>query len=168
MQKATSKSTSINKDKLPAIYGKLDKLVAPDTYILDYGCGRFTGHLHAWAAAHDCILLPYDPFNQDDSTNTESWETALAVSAEGGRLIAICSNVLNVIDDDDAMETVLQNISRLSCPAYFTVYEGDKTGVGRYTGPDSYQRNDVLKDYLPATRKHFSTCSTKHGMMICW
>ena len=52
-QEFTSKNTSVNKAKLPAIYNKLNwevinatnKAYAVDNTVIDYGCGKHTNHI---------------------------------------------------------------------------------------------------------------------------
>lgn len=63
------------------------------------------------------------------------------------RCIGICSNVLNVIDSDDVVRDVIVNLQGFARTCYYTVYEGDKSGTGRYPTSDSYQRNASLKSY---------------------
>lgn len=164
MQKATSKTTSINKTKLPAIYGKLAKLDGIGTidYILDYGCGKYTDHITAWCDERGIKYLPYDKYNQDDTTNDTSLETALMAKIAGMRIIGVCSNVLNVIDDNGALQDVVNDLQFHTNMAFYTVYEGDKTGNGRYTGTDSYQRNLPLKGYT----KYIRNAAIKNGMII--
>ena len=75
--------------------------------------------------------------------------------------IIICSNVLNVICSNIELERVHDKVSSLSRSGYYfiSVYEGDKTCVGRKTKPDCWQRNQPVKNYL----KGNEIC--KHGVI---
>ncbi len=145
MQKYTSRSTSINSTRLPVVYRKIR--IVPGTNVFDFGCGRYTDHIRAYLYQHNMHLLPYDPFNQSESTNKESIRTLLI----NGCSAIVCSNVLNVIDDDLTIVSILKDIStfvRLGATAYLTVYEGNRTGIGKQTGKDQWQRNQPLRTYL--------------------
>ena len=75
--------------------------------------------------------------------------------------IVICSNVICVIDDDITVQNIINQAIRTSqgqfrsfnenapLPTYFfKIYEGDRSGIGKQTGKDQYQRNMKVKDYL--------------------
>ena len=46
MQTFTSSATSINRSKLPAVYGKA-KLSRTTPFLVDYGCGKYTDHIES-------------------------------------------------------------------------------------------------------------------------
>jgi len=77
----------------------------------------------------------------------------------------ICSNVLNVIDDEDTLRftgIILSHIAwNTGGKMFVTVYEGDRSGIGRQTGPDQYQRNAPLREYL----KYFPIAEIRSGMI---
>lgn len=149
MQNFTSAATSINKNRLPAVYGKV--AFAANDVILDYGCGRYTDHIRA-ALPEGAEYLPYDIFNQPQTVNYASVQRIHKLRAERRPVTVVCSNVLNVIDGDAEIRNVLQNIAVIirstRGTAYITVYEGNRSGIGRQTGPDQWQRNQKLADYL--------------------
>ena len=82
----------------------------------------------------------------------------------GHRLLAICSNVLNVIDSDDALNETLEVLACAQNVA-ITVYEGDKSGIGRATKDDCWQRNERLATYLPKVQRYFPNAHIRHGMI---
>lgn len=127
-QRYTSAGTSINKNKLPAVFNKV--VFNKGSSVLDYGCGRYIDHIRAKVIEQGCKYYPYDPYNLPSSK-----------LPEGEVTYGVCSNVLNVIAEDNIMEDIIKTVCEKSEIAYFTVYEGDKTGVGKATGKDSYQRN---------------------------
>ena len=151
-QKCTSKNTSINRSKLPAIYNHInyDLLIftryisAQKDYdilrrpvILDYGAGKHTNHIRKFLLKKYIDYLAYDPYNGSD----EDWDK---VKPD----LIICSNVLNVIDDDEAMKAVHDYVASQNCPYLITVYEGNKSGIGAISKKDCYQRNSKTKDYI--------------------
>ena len=117
-QEYTSKDTSINKSKLPAIF----KLVnfQPNTINLDYGGGKFD-NASEYLAEQDVLNLIYDPFNRSTEHNNN---VISEIRNNGGADTATCSNVLNVIKERDVRLNVLKNISKLVKPGgivYITV-----------------------------------------------
>ena len=162
-QRYTSAATSINKNKLPAVYNKVT-FSAPA--VLDIGCGKYTEHIRARLTAQGIDYLPYDPYNQPDDVNRQSCVYAEHYVKICHPLAVVCSNVLNVIDNDDAVKALARSIqwwvTRSQGTGYVTVYEGDRTGNGRQTGKDSYQRNEPLRAYL----KYFSNARISNGMII--
>lgn len=164
MQTYTSKATSINKEKLPAVYRKAS-ISAP--VVFDYGCGKYTDHImeHLDKQCH-AVLLPYDPFNQPKEVNRKSRQLLTNCIMHDIPVDVICSNVLNVIDNDTSINTIAWNIQNIVNKTggigYITVYEGNRSGIGKQTGPDQYQRNEPLRSYL----KYFSNAIIKNGMII--
>lgn len=134
-QKYTSACTSINKARLPCVY---NKVAFPEgKSVLDYGCGRYIDHIKKKVEEQGCEYHPYDPYNLPDSKIPKKKFD-----------FAVCSNVLNVIAEKEKVKEVIRDVCKNSIVAYFTVYEGDGTGVGRATGKDSYQRNEKLNKYV--------------------
>lgn len=163
MQTYTSSATSINKAKLPAVYRKAT-FSAP--FVLDYGCGRYTDHIHAFLNKEGRALFPFDPFNQPDVVNNETTRRTHLSMQYHIPLDVVCSNVLNVIDDVDTIRKIADQIQtvveRTGGTAYITVYEGDRSCIGRATGHDQYQRNEPLRSYL----KYFPYGTIRNGMIV--
>ena len=157
-QTFTSSATSINKAKLPAVYSKAP-LSAP--VVIDYGCGKYTNHIRE--AIPDKVYLPYDPYNQPEKVNKMTMRIAKRTLCP---IDVVCSNVLNVIDSDEVVQSIVNEIETIVFKnhgtAYFTVYEGDRSGIGRQTGPDQYQRNEPLRKYL----RFFRLADIRNGMII--
>ena len=99
--------------------------------------------------------------------------------------VIICSCVLNVINDDEALNQLIANICDMSViqepsgiyrmnPVYIAVYEGNKSGVGRQTKKDCWQRNERLSaylerfnDYIKKKYNHNANFfKTKYGMIV--
>ena len=161
MQNFTSSATSVNKTRLPAVYRKAT-FSAP--YVLDYGCGKYTDHI--WEHLRSRGYFPFDPFNQPASVNISTMRNVQRCVVEHIPLDVVCSNVLNVIDSDGEVSRICYNIEKIVTAtggtAFITVYEGDRSNVGRQTGKDSYQRNAPLQDYL----RFFHNATISHGMII--
>lgn len=139
-QRYTSAGTSINKNKLPVVFSKI--AFTKGSTVLDYGCGRYIDHIRAKVTEQGCKYYPYDPYNLPSSKLPESKVT-----------YGICSNVLNVIAEDNIIEDIIKTVCEKSEIAYFTVYEGDRSGVGKVTGKDSYQRNAKTMWYATLMKK---------------
>lgn len=148
-QNYTSANTSINKNKLPAVYGKAHFSAKN---VLDYGCGAYTEHIRQYVESMNKIYLPYDPYNQSIDEALDTRDKIQLLLANGCPIDVVCSNVLNVIDDEEEIngiaKTIMDIIMQTGGFGFVTVYEGDRSGVGRATGRDQYQRNEPLKSYL--------------------
>lgn len=144
-QQRTSAGTSINAQKLPRIYSALRAVLAGQPFI-DYGCGRYTAHLKAYAESIGAEPHFCDPYNQPEAVNRET-------AAFTGAAFSICSNVLNVIDSDLAVtDCIARALTLGNGRAFFTVYEGNGSGRGAETqSGQSWQRNARLRDYARFT-----------------
>lgn len=162
MQKYTSKATSINRDKLPAVYGKVS---FRGSFVLDYGCGKYTAHISKHLAGR-AVYLPYDPYNQPAEVNNMTRLFLKTAKETGLGVDVVCSNVLNVIDDTATVQKIAEEIEDIvtatAGTGYVTVYEGNRSGKGKQTGPDQYQRNEPLREYL----KYFRNAHIKNGVII--
>jgi len=162
-QTFTSSATSINSARLPAVYRKA-KLVAP--FVIDYGCGKYTEHIKEHLNKQGIHLFPYDPYNQPERVNEKTMESLRIACDTGLMMDVVCSNVLNVIDDDRTVlfiaETIENIVNKTGGKAFVTVYEGNRSSVGRRTGSDQYQRNEPLRNYL----RFFRNATIKNGMIV--
>lgn len=157
----TSKATSINSTKVPAVF-RLVKDWAPGQVNIDIGGGRYdtaTDYLWQTYGAHNLII---DPYNR-----TPEWNAAVRSLARNAGSATI-SNVLNVIPELGARLDVLwqaHELLALGAPVYITVYEGDGTGTGRQTGSDCWQENRKLASYLEEVRQVFPD-AVRRGKLI--
>lgn len=147
-QTYTSANTSINSSKLPAVYSKVDfdaMATCFGLYVLDYGCGKFNnGKVYIESMGGE--WFGYDPYNRTQEENKE----ALTIIPS----CILCSNVLNVIAEEDIIQQIVDDITGTELPYFFTIYEGNKSGMGGQSKDDCYQRNEATKAYLrffPAT-----------------
>lgn len=153
-QTYTSANTSINSTKLPAVYSKVT--FAPDMAVLDYGCGRYTDHLKTFCEGFGATWSGFDPFNYPTNIDGKTFD------------LVLCSNVLNVIDSDRAVYHVARSLAektRTACVV--TVYEGDRSGNGRPTKDDCYQRNERLNAYVRFLEPYFEAVKVRNGAIWC-
>jgi hypothetical protein len=161
----SSASTSINVSKLPAVYNKIPwhhYTNSADVYhILDIGCGRIEtqGKINSFLFDRGLYsFFPYDPYHECIKSKKL---TKVIMNNKDFNKVVICSNVLNVIDNDESLDELIALLCDLIVyttvdppgiyvmnPCYITVYEGDRTGVGRESKKDCWQRNERLCSYL--------------------
>lgn len=161
-QEFTSENTSINKNKLPAVYRLIN--IPEGSVGIDFGGGK-------WDTAVEFIrdlgatLCVYDPYNRTAQHNREMLKT---LKANGGADWAVNSNVLNVIKEPEARQSVLRNISKITksgAPVYITVYQG--RGDAK-EGPtkSGYQLNRKTQDYLEEIQEVFPDAKRKGKLII--
>lgn len=175
-QEFTSKNTSINSTKLPSIYHNrhftrcVQSII--DTTgtccIIDYGCGKYTNHIamDVYKKYHGLAAIKfYDKYNQSASVNKD---TLLYMTVAD---VTVVSNVLNVIKEEEVIRDILRDLFRnITCShgfVYFSIYEGNKSGIGKQTKEDCWQRNEPAENYIPLLKEYFN-CVIQHGnILIC-
>ena len=163
MQNYTSKNTSVNATKVPAVFRKA--LYSIGEINLDYGGGKYdtaTRYLQPYGKTN----LIYDPYNRTKEHN-QNVEDELFLNC--GADSCTMSNVLNVIDKLEDRLAALTHAKSLMKPMayiYITVYEGDRSGCGRETKKDCWQANRPLKSYLKEVKKVFYWARVYNGMII--
>ena len=161
-QEFDSAATSINSNKLPAIYSMVN--FNEGDVVIDFGGGKFDNAVE-YIKDKGATLVVYDPYNRSAEHN----EQVLATLEEnGGADAAVNSNVLNVIKEPEARKAVLQNIKQLTkpgAPIYITVYEGRGDGV---EGPtkSGYQLNRKTEAYLDEVREVFPDAIRKGKLIV--
>lgn len=172
MANYTSKNTSVNTKQLPAIYRKIDWTALYHNwckhhdntkdifYIVDWGCGKETSHIEKYIYERlpkdKAKYLGYDPYWKTQSEN-DSIDSIIGCAFRNRVDIGcfICSNVLNVIKQDKTvidLKYMFQFYHKyLNTPYFITVYEGDRSCVGKETKPDCWQRNQPLHFYCNLT-----------------
>lgn len=160
-QEFTSENTSINKNKLPAVYRLIT--IPEGSVGVDFGGGKWNTaieHIRDLGAT----LCVYDPYNRSKAYNKETLKT---LRANGGADWAVTSNVLNVIKEPSARKAVLENISKITksgAPIYITVYEGRGDSKAGQT-KSGYQLNRKTKDYIEEIQEVFPD-ATRRGKLI--
>lgn len=188
-QMHSSKNTSVNTTRLPAVYNKIYwgryNTLTDQYHIFDIGCGCLKTQriiketladygitrFYPWDPHHECII------NKD--------KTLQVMNNTSIKKVIICSNVLNVIDNDDALNSLIARICDMSViqepdgiyrmnPVFITVYEGNKSGVGCETKKDCWQRNERMRVYLEKFNNYIKNkynhnanfFKTKYGMIV--
>ena len=155
-----SAATSLN--QIPSGMKKVNW--QPGTTNVDIGGGRFdtaTEYLREQGVEN----LVFDPFNRNAEHNKEVAERVRDNKVD----TATCHNVLNVIDSELSRANVILQAAKAIKPdgtAYFTVYEGDKSGVGRQTKSDSWQNNRPTKDYVREIEAYFDDVKVKNNVIV--
>ena len=139
-QSYSSKNTSVNSKKLPAIYNKIKWRSFSGQTVLDIGAGKYTQHIKDFLSYWDIHYVPFDPYNCSAEDNLY----ASCVHPD----VVICSNVFNVIKEKEVIYDLYFMIASFNVPFFITIYEGDKSWVGRETKKDCYQRNETIDAYV--------------------
>ena len=142
MKIITSKNTSVNKTRLPAAF----RHFTPIGNVLDYGAGKYIDHIRKYVHSKGCAYYPYDPYNRTEGENV----TTIECGVKHGFDTVYCCNVLNVINCDDIVFYVCRDLLDLCNSGgriVIQIYEGDKSGEGRETKSDCYQRNEKTINY---------------------
>lgn len=161
-QEFDSADTSINSSKLPAVYKLIS--IPEGTVGVDFGGGRFNNAVE-YIRDLGATLCVYDPYNRTAQHNREMLKT---LKANGGADWAVNSNVLNVIKEQEARQSVLKNISKITksgAPIYITVYEG-KGDAKEGPTKSGYQLNRKTQDYLEEIQEVFPDAKRKGKLII--
>ena len=157
-QRYSSANTSINSKKLPAIY-TLRSNDLREKEIIDIGGGKYD-IAKEWGRANGADVNIYDPYNRSEEEN------AHALNRKGYD-VSIISNVLNVIYEPEIRRNLVVLATEKSPITYITVYEGDKSGVGRVSQEDCWQENRKTKDYVAEIQSYVPDMKvTRRGKVI--
>lgn len=168
-QEFASAETAINgkQGKLPAVF---KKATIPDgALVLDYGGGTVESEAVAqdYLNQFNATEMLYDPFNQTAEHNRN---VVSELRKNGGADVGICSNVLNVIKEEEVRLDLLNKIKKLLKPgaiAYISVYEGGGSGEGAATqSGKSYQNKRKLATYLDEVQSVFPEATRKGAVII--
>lgn len=165
-QEFKSAGTSINKEKLPATFKKLEAMgiVKPGMIVADIGGGKFDNAIE-WAKQKGSSLHVIDPYNREFSYNKKNIE-----EVRGKSDIATINNVLNVIKEPTQRKKVLLRAKRAlkeGGQVFILIYEGDKSGEGKVTqGGQSWQNNLKTAAYLDEVKEVFGNATVKKGMIV--
>lgn len=165
-QTVSSAETSINKDKKAAAFGTLDNegVWKEGVVNLDIGGGRFD-NVTTFLEGKGVINYIFDPYNRTPAQNNEVVRNAANSQSD----TVTINNVLNVIPEEDSANqrrVLLQakNALKKGGTVYISVYEGNRTGVGKYTSK-GYQQNKKTADYLPLVKSVFPNAFVKNGII---
>ena len=162
-QEISSAETSINSSKIPTLFHLVD--FKDGSLNLDYGGGKFDNVADYLESEYGATNLVYDPYNRSSEHNKAVLDQ---VRKNGGADTVTCSNVLNVIKEPSARLAVIRNCKNYlknGGTAYFTVYVGDSSGVGKITSK-GYQLNQKTPWYVDEISQVFSNVSRKGQLII--
>ncbi len=163
-QEFTSANTSTNSKKIPALFTMAKANFEPDTINFDIGGGKYdtaTDYLHGLSVEN----LIWDKYNRSEEWNKNVIDTLIKC---GGADTVTISKVLNVIKEQETRREVLEMAFAFSKPTatiYITVYEGDRSGIGKQTKDDCYQLNRATADYVGEILTVFP-CVKRYGKLI--
>lgn len=153
-QKYSSANTSINK------VGRLYKIFChekPNGKVLDFGDGKYRKGTM---------------FLRDKGFDVDSYEPSLKDNMPSGKYKTILvSNVLNVIAEDEIVIDILNTCKELlesDGQVLITVYEGDKSGRGKQSKEDCYQRNARTAEYVRIVSKVFDKVKIRQNIIILY
>ena len=145
MQTISSAGTSIN--TLNAAYKHIEGKYPIGTVIFDYGAGKYNTN-RDFASKCGYSWFGFDHYNRTREENLENLKHLKEM--RGYADIIMLNNVLNVIDNENEIIRILSSIyynySDEDTDIYITIYEGDKSGIGKTT-TKGYQRNQKVNDY---------------------
>ena len=128
-QEFTSKNTCVNSVRIPALFRRVDWVAG--TKNLDYGGGKYD-NVSEFLSELGVDNYVYDPYNRSCADNKE------ALAAGPFDTITL-SNVLNVIKEKRIRYYIIRKCLSLlkdGGTIYISVYEGDRSKVGRKTKED--------------------------------
>ena len=161
-QRITSAATSVN--IVPAVFKTKAFFTGKTDRNLDIGGGRFDT-ASEWLRDNLGVMnFVYDPFNRDDDHN----EAVLAAFKQHPADTVTVANVLCVIAEADVRKDVIQlayDHLRDGGKAFFSIYEGDKSGIGGVT-TKGWQNNRLSRDYLSEIEAVFSDVASKGRVII--
>lgn len=150
----TSKATALNQIASTFTNRKFD---FDDSLILDFGCGKGKAKEFCEKEFTHCTVCLYDPYHN-------FYETEKFVNADKTaykNIVITCNNVLNVLQDNTLLEALAQikKIAELTHTnkIIFKIYEGDKSGKGKITKNDCYQRNEKTENYIQVITDKFNS-----------
>lgn len=163
-QEISSAATSINANKLPVLYTNKNAVFTPGGTNVDVGGGRFD-NVTEYLGERGVRNMIFDPYNRDDEYNRRT----LMFLTSGNRAdTATCSNCLNVIKEAPARANVILECAKAIKPdgkAYFTVYEGDGSGVGKVT-KSGWQENRKTASYVDEIKRYFDKVTPRGKIIV--
>ena len=161
-QTILSGGTSLNQNPTGNVYAEKHGIFRKGTRNIDIGAGKYDKATQ-YLANLGVKNIPFDPVNRDSETNQRSAEEVRVNPAD----TATVHNVLNVIDSDAVVGGIINQAARgikKSGTAIFTIYEGDRSGIGKATSR-GYQRNAKASAYIPRIGEYFGKVEA-HGNVI--
>jgi hypothetical protein len=158
-QAITSARTSVN--TIPRSFKKVQW--EPGKVNLDLGGGKYDTATD-FLSKKGVKNLVYDPYNRSLEHNLSVKDFVLKNKVD----TVTINNVLNVIREPESRSLVIRNAALSLKPegtAYFQVYAGDKTRIGKET-TKGWQENKGIKDYMDEIRAYFKEVKSMSSMIV--
>lgn len=162
MQTITSKNTSQNFKKKNKVYNYLP---IGTKSVFDYGCGRYN-HNKDFCMENNIEWIGYDPFWKTQEENDFAFQQLKEKTFD----CFVCSNVLNVINDEKEITsiiTTIKNFMNEDTVALFSCYSGNKTNIGKLTKNDCWQRNEDSKVWKKRLSSYFEILYIIGDIFVC-
>lgn len=159
----TSANTSVR--KIPALAKKVDEFFGwkMGSKNLDIGAGKYEDFTE-YLLKHKVKNLPYDPHNRPAEENEES----LAACPADTVTISDVLNVLAVPLDRHEVLRLAKKHCRKAGRVYISIYEGDRSGVGKPSKKDCWQEHRKLITYFPEVEKVFHCAIIIDKFIVCF
>lgn len=164
MQKYKSAETSLN--QIPALFKNV--VFERGGINLDWGGGKYNKGIQYMWDTWGIVSLVFDPYNRSEQHNTD---VIRFINNHGGSDTATCANVLNVIKEKECRLQLLREIRGHLCyegKVYISVYEGDRSGMGRETKPGCWQNNMRTECYVDEIAEVFPYVERKGKVIKAW
>lgn len=160
VQAISSANTSLNQIAATFRHPKF----SPVDKNLDIGGGKFNKGTE-FLASRGIENVIFDPYNRPSTEN----KAVIKRLKSGERFPTVTSNnVLNVIAEQSVRENVILQSAKALSPdgtAYFLIYEGDSSGVGKET-TRGWQNNKKTNEYMNEIKKHFNNVTKSGNLLI--
>lgn len=167
-QEFSSRDTSINKTKVPAVYKMVKETEgwSKGTVNIDIGGGKYDTLTNA-LQADGVESFIYEPYGRTSNENAYILAQLQSKTLLGDT--ATCSNVLNVIKESAVRSNVIHQVAKSIKPegtAYFTIYEAKGNGIGAVSKNDCWQNNRKAETYVDEIAQYFGEVSMKGKLII--
>ena len=102
-----------------------------------------------------------DPHNRTKAHNAAVLRN---LASKKGAESSTTLNTLNVIKEPEARKQLIEQAYAVTKPnskSYYQIFEGNKSGVGKQTGPEQWQNNLKTEEYVPEIESVFGVGNVK-------
>ena len=166
-QDISAAATSVNKSRVPALFSRISTQFGwqEGTINFDIGGGKWDTATE-FLKDHGVTNYIYDPFNRSALHNAA---VIAAVSPEKADTVTI-SNVLNVIQEEDAQKRILEqarHVLKVGGRVFIKVYSGKADGKSSSTLQGrGFQQNKKVAEYLPIVKSVFPAAKVERGIIV--
>lgn len=166
-QEFSSRDTSVNSKKTPAVFKMVGDAWKNGSVNIDIGGGKYDT-LTAALQSKGVTNYIYEPYGRTANQNAYILSQLQAKMLQGDT--ATCSNVLNVIKESAVRANVIHQVAKAIKPegtAYFTIYEGHNgNGRGAVSMKDCWQNNRKAETYIDEIKQYFGSVTMKGKLII--